>query len=84
METKTACVVGRRNESASERVHLCERADHAGIAEVIFELSASEARAGCRRNRGVQLVASARIVSLKLVIDFRRGAQLFFQTISAN
>ena len=43
---KTARVVGRRNEAGAERVHLCQRADHAGVAEVIGESAAREARAG--------------------------------------
>ncbi len=45
---KTARVVGRRNEAGAERVHFCQRADHAGVAEVVGESAAREARAGRR------------------------------------
>ena len=41
-------VVCRRDEARAERVHLGERADLAGIAEVVGVLTASEARAACR------------------------------------
>ena len=46
MVPKAACVVGRGDEAGAERVHFGQRADHTGIAEVIGELAAREARAG--------------------------------------
>ena len=46
MVAQAACVIGRRDEAAAERVHFRQRADHASIAEVIGEHAACEARAG--------------------------------------
>ena len=43
-------VVCRRDEAGAERVHLGERANLTGIAEVVSVLTASEARAACRFN----------------------------------
>ena len=40
----------RRDELAAEGVHLRQRADHSGIAEVICELASGEAWAGSRLN----------------------------------
>ena len=45
---QAASMVGRRDEAGTQRVHLGERADLAGIAEVVGVLTASEARAACR------------------------------------
>ena len=47
---QTACMVGRRNETAAQRVHLCQRANFTGIAEIIRKLSACQARTGSRFN----------------------------------
>ena len=43
---QAARVVGRGDEAAAERVHLRQRADHAGVAEVIREHAARQAGAG--------------------------------------
>ena len=48
VEAQAAGVVRRGDESAAESVHLCERADHARVAEVIGELSPGEAWARSR------------------------------------
>ena len=56
---QTARVVGGRNEAAAERVHLRERADSAGVAEVVRELAAREARAGRRFDRDDAVVGFA-------------------------
>ena len=50
MEAQTACVVSRRNKARTEGVHLRERTNHTGVAEVVSELAACKARAGCRLN----------------------------------
>ena len=47
---QAACVVRRRDEIAAQRVHLGERADHTGVAEVIGVNAAGEAGAGSRLN----------------------------------
>ena len=43
---QAAGVVRRGDEAAAERVHLGQRADFAGVAEVVGEPAAREARAG--------------------------------------
>ena len=48
MVAQAAGVVGRGDEAAAQRVHLRQRADHAGVAEVVGEFAAGEAGAGGR------------------------------------
>ena len=45
---ETTGVVGRWDEAGAQRVHLGQRANLTGIAEVVGVLTASEARAACR------------------------------------
>ena len=45
---QAAGVVGRRDKAAAQRVHFCQRADHAGITEIVSVLAAREAGAGGR------------------------------------
>ena len=45
---QSSSVVWRWNEVAAQRVHLCQRADMARVAEVIGILATGQARAGCR------------------------------------
>ena len=51
MITKASGMIRRRNEIMTERVHLRDRRDHAGIAEVINKFPSGQRRAGCRFNR---------------------------------
>ena len=48
VEAESACMIGRGDKLASKSVHLCKRANHAGVAEVVGKLTTSEAWAGCR------------------------------------
>ena len=48
MVSQSAGMVRGRDEAAAQRVHLRQRADHSGIAEIVCELSSGKARAGCR------------------------------------
>ena len=48
MVAQAARVVGRGDEVAAERVHLGQRAHHAGVAEIVGVDAAREARAGSR------------------------------------
>ena len=48
--TETACVVGRRNEAAAQGVHLRQRADLTGVAEIICVFAPGKRRTGCRLN----------------------------------
>ena len=59
MIAETARVVRRGNEVAAEGVHLGQRADHAGVAEVISVDAASEARAGSGLDRDDLIVSFA-------------------------
>ena len=48
MIAQPAGVVGRRDESAAQSIHLGQRTYHAGVTEIIGILAPSEAGAGCR------------------------------------
>ncbi len=56
---QAARVVGGRDEAAAERIHLRQRADLAGVAEVVRETSAREAGAGRRFDRDDAVVGLA-------------------------
>ena len=46
METEATCMVCRRNKGRAQCVHFCERADIAGITEVIRIDAARKTRTG--------------------------------------
>src|SRR5699024_4497720 len=48
VEAQAAGVVGRGDEPRAQRVHFCQRADHAGVAEVVGKAAAGKAGAGGR------------------------------------
>ena len=60
------CRICGRNKSASQGIHLCQRADHTGVAEIICKFAACKAWTGCRvKGHGVGGVA--------LVVDDQLG-----------
>ena len=48
---QAAGVEARRHEGRAERVHLRQRRQMAGVAEIVGVLAARQARAGCRLDR---------------------------------
>ena len=54
---QAARMVGRRDEVAAQGVHLCQRADHSGVTEIIHIFAAGQARAGSGLHRDDLIVS---------------------------
>ena len=57
MIAQTACVTGRGDEVAAQRIHLGQRADSAGVAVVIGKLAAGQAGTRCRLDSNEAIIS---------------------------